>query len=79
MLLIGVLFVGRVGMGAPWIALGVFDVQPSELAKLALILVLARYVPKHVRGGWGPSSSSRRWRWPRTDLADSQTAGQYRG
>jgi rod shape determining protein RodA len=56
-LLVGVLLVGRVGMGARrWISLGVFDVQPSELAKLVLILVLARYCSeKHIRGGLGPA------------------------
>ncbi|HET8760242.1 MAG TPA: rod shape-determining protein RodA [Nitrospiria bacterium] len=56
-LLVVVLAVGRVGMGAQrWISLGFFDVQPSELAKLVLILVLARYcADKGVKGGLGPT------------------------
>ena len=45
---------GHVGMGAQrWISLGFFDLQPSELMKLALVLVLARYFhglsPEQVR------------------------------
>lgn len=56
-LLIAVLVIGRVGMGAQrWISLGVVDVQPSELAKLVLIVVLARYcADKAVKEGLGPS------------------------
>jgi rod shape determining protein RodA len=43
-LLIGVDVMGRVGMGAQrWIDLGVFQLQPSEVMKLALVLALARY------------------------------------
>ncbi|MEK6684463.1 MAG: rod shape-determining protein RodA [Nitrospirota bacterium] len=43
-LLILVLLVGRTGMGAQrWLSLGFFDLQPSEWAKLVVILVLARY------------------------------------
>ena len=43
-LLVAVDVMGRVGMGAQrWIDLGVFQVQPSELMKLALVLALARY------------------------------------
>lgn len=42
-LLVAVFFVGRVGQGAQrWISLGFFDIQPSEILKLALLLVLAR-------------------------------------
>jgi rod shape determining protein RodA len=56
-LLVVVLVIGRVGMGAQrWISLGVVDVQPSELAKLVLIVVLARYcADQTVQGGLGPS------------------------
>jgi len=45
LLLIAVLFLGREVNGArSWFALGPVRLQPSELAKLALILVLARYL-----------------------------------
>ncbi|MEK6699017.1 MAG: rod shape-determining protein RodA [Nitrospirota bacterium] len=44
LLLVLVMFVGRTGMGAQrWLSLGPFAFQPSELAKLALTLSLARY------------------------------------
>ncbi len=43
-LLIAVEIAGFVGMGARrWISLGVFNVQPSELMKVAMVLALARY------------------------------------
>jgi len=43
-LLIGVEIAGDIGMGAQrWIDLGVFQLQPSELMKVALVLALARY------------------------------------
>ena len=43
-LLVAVEVAGYVGMGAQrWISLGVFNVQPSELMKVALVLALARY------------------------------------
>ena len=43
-LLLAVELVGRVGMGAQrWLDLGVMQVQPSEVMKLALVLALARY------------------------------------
>lgn len=43
-LLIGVEVVGFVGMGAQrWIDLGFFQLQPSEVMKIALVLALARY------------------------------------
>jgi len=56
LLLVGVLVVGRVGMGARrWLSVGVFDIQPSELAKLVVILVLARYcAARPSRDGLGP-------------------------
>jgi rod shape determining protein RodA len=42
-LLVAVHFMGRVGQGAQrWISLGFFDIQPSELMKLALLLFLAK-------------------------------------
>lgn len=48
-LLVAVLFFGREVNGArAWFVLGPVRLQPSELAKLALILVLARYL--HGRG-----------------------------
>ena len=44
LLLVAVEVMGRVGMGAQrWIDLGVFQLQPSELMKLALVLALARF------------------------------------
>ncbi len=43
-LLVAVELIGIMGMGAQrWIDLGVFQLQPSELMKIALVLVLARY------------------------------------
>lgn len=43
-LLVAVELVGRVGMGAQrWLDLGVVQVQPSEVMKIALVLSLARY------------------------------------
>ncbi len=52
--LILVALIGRTGMGAQrWLPLGPFQFQPSELAKLSLVLALARYYaedPK--RGGY---------------------------
>lgn len=43
-LLVAVTLVGRVGMGAQrWLDLGLFQVQPSEIMKIALVLALARY------------------------------------
>jgi len=44
LLLVGVELFGHVGMGAQrWIDLGFIQVQPSEVMKITLILVLARY------------------------------------
>jgi rod shape determining protein RodA len=47
--LLGILFViGRVTHGSRrWIPLGFIDLQPSELAKLALAIMLARYLASH--------------------------------
>lgn len=43
-LLLAVEFVGHTGMGATrWISLGFFNLQPSEVMKIALVLALARY------------------------------------
>jgi len=54
LLLLLVMAIGRTGMGAQrWLAVGPFVFQPSELAKLAVTLALARYFaedPK--RGGY---------------------------
>ncbi len=58
--LIAVLFVGRTAHGSTrWFSLGVMDIQPSEFAKILLILTLARYIrfrrsQKTIRGLIGP-------------------------
>jgi rod shape determining protein RodA len=53
LMLVFVLFEGRTSKGAQrWIALGPFSFQPSEFAKLVLILVLAHYYSKAPRVGW---------------------------
>ena len=44
LVLAAVLFVGETNMGATrWIRIGAFQFQPSELAKIVMILVFARY------------------------------------
>ncbi|MGN0919779.1 MAG: rod shape-determining protein RodA [Alphaproteobacteria bacterium] len=43
-LLVGVELFGHIGMGAQrWLNLGVFQLQPSEVMKIALVLALAKY------------------------------------
>jgi len=43
-LLVSVEFIGSVGMGAQrWVDLGFFQLQPSEVMKISLVLALARY------------------------------------
>jgi len=52
-LLVVVLVVGKTSHGAQrWIPVGPFAFQPSEFAKLALLLVLARYYSAAPRVGW---------------------------
>ena len=46
-LLGAVAIAGRTGMGAQrWIAIGSFEFQPSELAKIAIIITLAAYLSR---------------------------------
>jgi len=53
LMLLFVLLDGRTSKGAQrWIAMGPFSFQPSEFAKLVLILVLAQYYSKAPRVGW---------------------------
>ena len=43
-LLVAVEITGTIGMGAQrWVSLGLFQLQPSEVMKIALVLALARY------------------------------------
>lgn len=52
-LVIGVLFLGsRVRGASAWYELGGFSIQPSEIAKLALILILARYFSRRHSDIW---------------------------
>ncbi|MFO7982274.1 MAG: rod shape-determining protein RodA [Desulfuromonadales bacterium] len=47
-LLVFVLFFGKTTMGATrWIDLGFFNLQPSEVMKIVLIIILARYFSEH--------------------------------
>ncbi|UCF95586.1 MAG: rod shape-determining protein RodA [Desulfobacterales bacterium] len=47
LLLIGVLFVGKyVGGSRRWLSLGPISIQPSELVKIGIIIMLARYYSK---------------------------------
>ncbi|MEJ2039187.1 MAG: FtsW/RodA/SpoVE family cell cycle protein, partial [Desulfosarcinaceae bacterium] len=49
-MLVAVLFFGKyVGGSKRWLALGPFSIQPSEIVKLAVILVLAKYYARVVR------------------------------
>jgi rod shape determining protein RodA len=55
-LLVYVLFFGVAMGGAQrWIALGVFNLQPSEFGRLALALVLAMYFGENRRGARSPA------------------------
>jgi rod shape determining protein RodA len=50
--LILVALIGRTGMGAQrWLPLGPFQFQPSELAKISLVLALARFYAEDPRRG----------------------------
>jgi rod shape determining protein RodA len=44
LLLLSLTFLGKISHGAEsWISLGLFSIQPSDLAKIALIVILAKY------------------------------------
>ncbi|MFO7765578.1 MAG: rod shape-determining protein RodA [Pelovirga sp.] len=59
-LLLAVAFVGRSSMGATrWIDLGLINVQPSEVIKIAIILLFARLLSKTV----GPQGFAMRDLW----------------
>lgn len=50
LLLVGVLLFGRQAGGATrWLSIGPFTLQPSELVKIPVILILARYFAKNVK------------------------------
>ena len=51
LLLVWVMFFGKTIAGSRrWIVLGPVSLQPSELAKIAVIIILARYYAKYVSG-----------------------------
>src|SRR5208282_5539495 len=54
-LLIAVMIAGHATGGSRrWINLGAFHLEPSELAKLAVVLVMVRYLREDPpKGGWG--------------------------
>src|SRR4029077_4649103 len=54
-LLIAVMVAGHAtGASRRWITLGFFHLEPSELAKLAVVLVMVRYLREEPpKGGWG--------------------------
>lgn len=48
LLLVFVLFYGKTSMGATrWINLGIFNLQPSEVMKIVMIIILARHFSEH--------------------------------
>lgn len=56
LLLIAVLFFGKSrGISQSWLSLGPFTLQPSEFAKLSIVLILARYLGASAgeEGKWG--------------------------
>jgi rod shape determining protein RodA len=51
LLLLLVMLFGKVGLGAQrWLSLGPFSFQPSEFAKLGILLVLAKYFSENAQG-----------------------------
>jgi rod shape determining protein RodA len=52
LMLLVVLLVGRTSMGATrWLSLGPINLQPSEIMKIMIILVMARFLSEHAHPG----------------------------
>ena len=63
--LIAVDLAGQTAMGAQrWLDLGVFQLQPSEVMKIALVMALARYFHAHLEDAARRCIWSRRPCWP---------------
>ncbi len=63
-LLVAVLIIGQMGNGAQrWISLGPITIQPSEIAKTSLVLILARYFSVFEEKAMEMRSSKRMLLW----------------
>src|SRR5260370_3110997 len=53
LMLVAVHLVGHTALGARrWLSVAGFPIEPSELSKLLLVLVLAAYLTRHERMSW---------------------------